>query len=125
MRLVADAAANSPISFGTSLALMSELAAASTQLVIVTPDAASRDESAQAADASQAMVNAARHAVTAGVCAVVTQEQAAEFQAGGFELFEGRGSVADAATAYYCTDFVCKLPTTSAHELAALLTPVP
>jgi uncharacterized protein len=115
MRLVADAALESPVSFGAALQLMSALTAASTQLVLVTPDEAQTD------DGSRTMVDAARSATAAGVSAVVTQQQAAAWATAGFELFEGRGAVAGAATAYYCLDFVCKLPTTDPHELARLL----
>jgi uncharacterized protein YyaL (SSP411 family) len=62
------------------------------------------------------LADAARQ-TDADVVAVVTPAQARAFADAGFELFEGK----DAAdgVAYDCHDFVCRLPTSDAGELAA------
>ncbi|MEO7375010.1 MAG: thioredoxin domain-containing protein [Terrimesophilobacter sp.] len=98
-----------PISFGAALAQMCRLTSPSTQLVVVGGDGAS------------AMASVARRRDDVGITAVVTADQAAAFDAAGFELFEGRTSQGGAPTAYLCRDFVCRLPLTDAAALAAEL----
>jgi len=111
MKLVGQLAAQQPISFGTALALMSELGAPLRQLVVVTGDAAG-DE----------LTNLARKLHRAGGIGVaVTQAQADAFAASGFELFAARTATDGAPTAYLCEEFVCRLPLTDAAALEALL----
>ena len=107
MEGLAHAASHQPISLGAALTVMSRLAAPTRQLVVVW-------------DGDSEMAEFAR-AQRLGVVAIVTREQAAAFAAAGFELFEGRVTAEGVTTAYLCEDFVCRLPVTSAGELAALL----
>jgi len=102
MEAVVELATPRPISFGTSLELMSALASPVTQLVVVGPGLA--DQARRAA---------------ASVVATASPAQAAELAAAGFELFDGRSAEA----AYLCRDFVCRLPITDPAELAAALAP--
>jgi len=104
---LADVAAVQPISLGAALTVMSRLAEPARQLVVVS-------------DGESDLTALARRQQS-GVTAVVTSDQSAAFAAAGFELFEGRVTADGAATAYLCEDFVCRLPVTSASELAALL----
>lgn len=106
MRLVAAQAVQVPNAFGSSLALMSELAAEVEQLVVVLPEAGAR---------SELLAAARRH--PAPVVALATEEQATAFAAAGFELFEGRAARDGLPTAYLCRDFVCRLPVTDAAAL--------
>ncbi|WP_291052353.1 DUF255 domain-containing protein [Herbiconiux sp.] len=55
---------------------------------------------------------------TTGLSARVTDSQARELAASGFELFEGRPAQHGLLTAYRCTDFVCRLPATTPEQLA-------
>ncbi|TAM66136.1 MAG: thioredoxin domain-containing protein [Microbacteriaceae bacterium] len=141
MRIVAGSALASPLSFGAALELMSGLAHDPIQLVVVTPGgqepvrAGSAGVEPSAAEsrpkpqsrphhadtASEELAALARRAPSADVTAVVTDEQASAFARAGFELFEARIVVDGRATAYYCRDFVCRLPTTDAGELTTLL----
>lgn len=104
MAAVAGDAARQPVSFGAALAVMARLAAPARQLVVVD-------------DGDSAVASLARRAGGS----VVSSGQAAAFAAAGFELYEGRVARDGAATAYLCEDFVCRLPVTSAGELADLL----
>jgi uncharacterized protein YyaL (SSP411 family) len=52
---------------------------------------------------------------------VVTSEQALRFSELGFELFEGRATIGEDATAYVCESFVCHLPVTDAAALESVL----
>lgn len=120
---VAPSALQASVSFGAALEAMVHASAEPTQLVIVT-DGERGDGAAGAA----ALLPTARAAFGAGlgagaVCAVVSAAAAREFAAAGFELFEGRRPVDGRTTAYYCTDFVCRLPVTEPGALAALLRP--
>ncbi|ARC56115.1 hypothetical protein AS850_03375 [Frondihabitans sp. 762G35] len=111
---VTTQALDSPIGFGAALALAADLAAEATQLVVVT----------RGAEATGDVAEVARTLVRPGaVAAVVTAEQAADWAAAGFELFEGRTASTDADLAYLCRDFVCRLPVTTAAELEAQLLP--
>ena len=114
MGSVAGIAVERPIAFGGALALMARLAAPLVQLVTVVPD---RGEPSPEERALLAATR--RHA--ASVSTIVTQRQAREFADAGFELFEGRGAQADAATAYRCRAFVCALPVHDAASLAAMV----
>ena len=104
----ADAALDNPLAYGTTTALLADLAAPSTQLVVVEP------AGAPAVD----LGGRARRTLGPGVLvAVVGEEQAAAFAEAGFELFAGRAAVRGHVTAYLCHDFVCRLPVTGVAEL--------
>lgn len=117
MEAVAGIATERPIAFGGALELMSKLSSPLVQLVTVLPDG---DEGVHVADA-QGELPAATRRHAASVSTVVTERQASEFVAAGFELFEGRGARSQVATAYYCRSFVCALPVNDARELEALV----
>ena len=98
--LAALALAN-PVSFGASLTLMRLLSGPPVQLVVVSPDDAGRI----------APLPAGIRRLRTDVTALVTEQQAREFAAAGFELFEARTGRNGARAAYLCEDFVCRLPT--------------
>ena len=109
MRSVAGQALERPISFGTSLAVMTRLAQPVRQLVVV-------------GERGGALARIARlWERTGSVVACVTVEQAGRFAAAGFELFEGRVTRDGVDAAYLCRDFVCRLPVTDPSELDRLL----
>ena len=108
MERFAPLAVQRPIAFGAALGVMVRLATEPSQLVVVGDDA-------------EAVSSVARHwQQTGAVTAVVTPDQAMAFAEAGFELFEGRTSQGG-ATAYYCRDFVCRLPVSDAESLRELL----
>jgi len=110
MSLFAPLAVERPIAFGAALGVMAGLTAAQQQLVVVSPGGAG------------AVTSVAQHWQRAGsIVAVVSDEQAIAFTEAGFELFEGRVSRDDLATAYLCRDFVCNLPVTDAEQLTLLI----
>jgi len=121
MKLVADQALASPLSFGAALLAMASMQHEPVQLVIVTADAVTADAvTTGAADASDtALISAARGRLDVDVNGVVTEAQASAFAQAGFELFSGRVSMDGRATAYLCRNFVCRLPTTDAAKLQA------
>ncbi|MDP3208280.1 MAG: thioredoxin domain-containing protein, partial [Rhodoglobus sp.] len=98
-----------PIAYGAALSVLSALAEPVRQLVVVAEGGADA--------ATVALARTWRR----GIAAVVTPEQAEQWTAAGFELFEERATTAGVATAYLCEDFVCRLPITSATELASAL----
>ncbi|MEQ1737479.1 MAG: hypothetical protein ABL886_13875, partial [Rhodoglobus sp.] len=106
---VSAVAEHQPIAYGAALSVLSSLAEPVRQLVVVGEDGA-----------DAAAVALARR-WRGGLAAVVTAEQARQWSAAGFELFEGRATSPASATAYLCEDFVCRLPITSAVELAEAL----
>ncbi|MGH1549122.1 thioredoxin domain-containing protein [Leifsonia poae] len=108
MRMVAAQAVRVPSAFGTSLALMSQLAGEAEQLVVVLP---------AAGETSGVVAAARRH--PAPLVAFATKSQVQELTAAGFELFEARTTRDGLPTAYLCRDFVCRLPATSVEELSA------
>ncbi len=110
MRMVAAQAVRVPSAFGTSLALMSRLAAEAEQLVAVLPD--------EGPEPGSELVGAVRRH-PAPLVAIATETQAAELAGAGFELFEARTTRDGLPTAYLCRDFVCRLPATSVEELSA------
>ena len=112
MQSIAPLATPRPIAFGAALGVMSGLAAASSQLVVVTGHADDGTDVASVALGWQR---------SGAIVAVVSAQQATEFAAAGFELFEGRTSRDGESTAYLCRDFVCALPVTDAASLLALL----
>ncbi|WP_010205841.1 thioredoxin domain-containing protein [Salinibacterium sp. PAMC 21357] len=117
MKLVGQLAAQQPISFGTALTLMSELAAPLRQLVVVTAD-----ETGGGAAGGHELTSLARTLHRAGGIGVaVSQAQADAFAASGFELFAARTALAGEPTAYLCEEFVCRLPLTDVAALKALL----
>lgn len=111
MKLVGQLAAQQPISFGTALTLMSELAAPLRQLVVVTADETGGELPSLARKMHRA----------GGIGVAVSQAQADAFAASGFELFAARTALAGEPTAYLCEEFVCRLPLTDAAALKALL----
>ena len=88
-----------PIAAGAALGLALAMAEPVRQIVVITDDRAGP------------LARAAR-ALPASITAIFDEPTAAAFATAGFELFEDRGSVGGAATAYVCTDFVCRLPVT-------------
>lgn len=113
MRSVAGMAVRRPIAFGGALGVMARLAAPLVQLVTVVPDEGEDDRGA--------LLRAATRRHAASVAAIVTERQAREFAAAGFELFEGRSAQDDEATAYRCRSFVCALPVHDAGALEELV----
>jgi uncharacterized protein YyaL (SSP411 family) len=93
--------------YGAALEIAARLARPARQLVVV-------------GDPSSPLAHVARGA-RADAVALVTPEQSDAFAAAGFELFTGRVATAGQSTAYWCEQFVCRLPTTSPEELAALI----
>jgi uncharacterized protein YyaL (SSP411 family) len=116
MQAVAGIATERPIAFGGALELMSKLAAPLVQLVTVVPDG-----EASTGDTSSEGMSAATRRHAASVSTIVTERQARDFAAAGFELFEGRAVQSQVATAYRCRSFVCALPVHGARELEALV----
>ena len=99
-------AAPRPVSFGATLAVASALSQPIEQLVVVSDDPHSE------------LAAVARTRYRSGlVIAVVTRAQAATFAEAGFELFRGR----DREAAYFCRDFVCRLPVVEPRDLADAL----
>jgi uncharacterized protein YyaL (SSP411 family) len=97
---IAELARANPLSFGTSLALMHRLARTPVQLVVVSPDSATRT-----AELPEE-IRTRRTDVTA----LVTEQQARMFAAAGFELFDARTPRNGARAAYLCENFTCRLP---------------
>ena len=108
---VAPLAQQQPLGFGAALEVTAALQAPVRQLVVVSDEP-------RAALAAHARTASAWLAA-GSIASVVTTAQAAAFAAAGFELYEGRQTVGGAATAYACTDFVCRLPVTSIEALDA------
>ncbi len=108
MESLAAVALAQPLGFGAALSVMSELASAPTQLVVVS----------DVPDADLAAYS--RTWFTPGGIAITVSEDAAkEWSAAGFELFEGRTLQGGVPTAYLCSDFVCRLPVTDSASLAS------
>jgi uncharacterized protein len=113
MESIAGLAVERPIAFGGALEVMARLDAPLVQLVTVVPDAE------EAGGGEHSLLDATRrHA--ASVSTILTERQAREFAAAGFELFEGR-TAGKGPTAYRCRSFVCALPVHGADELDALV----
>ncbi len=108
MALLGRAPVENPTSFGSALSNLVALDREPEQLVVVSehPDAE---------------IASIAHRWQRGVAAVVTERQAQDFEAHGFELFAGRVAFDGRATAYHCHDFVCRLPVTDAGELTRAL----
>jgi uncharacterized protein YyaL (SSP411 family) len=118
-----DATLDSPVAYGTTFSLLAELAAPSTQLLVVEPSIAATAVGG-AGDGSTAPAAAvdlgarARRTLGPGVLVgVVDEDSAVALADAGFELFSGRTAVRGHATAYLCHDFVCRLPVTGVEEL--------
>ncbi|MFU8946265.1 thioredoxin domain-containing protein [Mycetocola zhadangensis] len=99
MAEVGDFALTNPMSFGASLRLMTALAGNPRQLVVVAPDG---DDSP--------VPTGVRYS-PADIVTVVSEQQAREFSAAGFELFDARLAVNGRRVAYACESFSCQLPT--------------
>lgn len=99
MAPLGDVAVANPISFGASLELMAAMAVGPKQLVVVSPDG---DD--------EPLPEVVRHD-SADVVGVVTEQQARELAAAGFELFEARLPVNGRRVAYACEAFACRMPT--------------
>lgn len=108
--MVSAQAVQAPSAFGTSLALMSRLAGEAEQLVVVLPEGGATTEGAL-------LEAARRHG--APLVAVATESQAAALAEAGFDLYTARTSRDGLPTAYFCRDFVCRLPATTPEELSA------
>lgn len=111
-RTIAPAVAESTgraSAYGAALEVASRLARPARQLVVV------GDRSSEIA--------AVGRGARADAVAIVTSQQAAAFAVAGFELFDGRVALGGATTAYWCEQFVCRLPTVSADELSTLVAP--
>ncbi|MBD8610475.1 thioredoxin domain-containing protein [Frigoribacterium sp. CFBP 13729] len=125
----ADTALDSPVAYGTTFSLLAELAAPSTQLLVVepsvvTPAVAAQVEgelSAAPGEAQPVVIDLgarARRTLGPGVLVgVVDEDSAVALADAGFELFAGRTAVRGHATAFLCHDFVCRLPVTGVVEL--------
>jgi uncharacterized protein YyaL (SSP411 family) len=120
MRSVAGIALERPLAFGGALQLMARMAAPVVQLVTVVPDAGHLTEEAVAREQRELAAATRRH--EASVTAIVTERQARAFAEAGFELFEGRPTIAGRGAAYRCETFVCALPVSDASALDALAT---
>lgn len=94
----APALAN-PMSFGASLQLLTAFAGVPRQLVVVAPDG---DETPVPEDVRLS---------GADIVTVVTEQQARELSAAGFDLFEARLAVNGRRVAYACEAFTCQMPT--------------
>lgn len=99
-------AAPRPVSFGATLAVASALSQPIEQLIVVSDE----PRSPMAALAKTRFRSEM-------VVAVVTRAQSAAFADAGFELFDGR----EREAAYFCRDFVCRLPIDDARELSEAL----
>ncbi|MFD4422629.1 thioredoxin domain-containing protein [Agromyces sp. NPDC058484] len=113
MESVAGIATLRPLAFGGALELMARLDAPLVQLVTVLPDG-------READPAHDDLLAATRRHAASVATIVTERQARDFAAAGFELFEARVAQSDTPTAYRCRSFVCALPVHGARELEGL-----
>ncbi|WP_108248653.1 thioredoxin domain-containing protein [Planctomonas deserti] len=141
---VAPSAVQASVSFGATLEAMVHVSTEPTQLVVVTGEggrdadggepvvssASGQDSAAPADSGSAGILRLARSAFGSGlgpgsICAIASPAAAEAFASAGFELFEGRRPVRGETTAYYCTDFVCRLPVTDPAALGALLHPTP
>ncbi len=100
----ATAALAQPLAYGALLRVAARLVRAPRQLVVV-----GDDPSAPLASKARRM--------PVDVLAIVTPEQAAQWAAQGFSLFEGKVTLAGTPTAYDCRDFACRLPVTDAAAL--------
>ncbi|WP_022885637.1 thioredoxin domain-containing protein [Glaciibacter superstes] len=122
MSILTNLAPARPIAFGAALRLVERLHAPVDQLVVVSPDATTAAVTTAAATTAApsraAMLETAARR-TGALTTSVTVSQAQQFQARGFELFDGRGAQAGLPTAYLCRDFVCRLPVTDPHDLEA------
>ncbi|MET0933295.1 MAG: DUF255 domain-containing protein [Mycetocola sp.] len=98
---IGELALANPLSFGTSLGLLHRLTRTPVQLVVVSPDAAGRTAGLPVS------IRTRRTDVTA----LVSEQQAREFAAAGFELFDARTPRNGARAAYLCENFTCRVPT--------------
>jgi uncharacterized protein YyaL (SSP411 family) len=114
---IADLAPSRPLAFGGALELMRALASPARQLVVVTPDPTADSDPAPDDAFAHGLVEAARRE-SGGVVASVTASQAVAFADAGFDLFADRVPQRGLPTAYFCSDFVCRLPVTDAAGLA-------
>jgi uncharacterized protein YyaL (SSP411 family) len=101
---LAAAALERPIGYGAALGLGVAIAEPVRQVVVV--------------GAEGPLADAAR-ALPASLFVRLDEDAARAFAAAGFELLEGRTSIAGHPTAYVCRDFVCRLPVTEPAALAA------
>ncbi|MBG6055868.1 uncharacterized protein YyaL (SSP411 family) [Salinibacterium sp. CAN_S4] len=103
---VAAAAQRQPISLGAALTVMSALAEPARQVVVVGDDPQ---------DAAATLARSWHRSGSLSIA--LTRAQAVEWAAAGFDLMQGRAGTDGVTTAWVCTDFVCRLPTTVAVEL--------
>ena len=110
---VADLAESSPVSFGTSLRVVSRLGEDLLQIMVVRPLGVEHR--------SDALSVAASRDARATVSVSVSVETARDLAARGFSLFAAREPIGDLSTAFVCRDFVCRLPVTEKRSLEAAL----
>jgi uncharacterized protein YyaL (SSP411 family) len=110
MELLAPLAVQRPISFGAALTLMSALDAPVRQLVVVT-----------GSQPSPVAAVARAWQRPGAIVSVVSEEQAQTLATAGFELFDGRSTRDGITAAYFCENFLCRLPVTEADQLTGLL----
>ncbi|GAB3129244.1 thioredoxin domain-containing protein [Glaciibacter psychrotolerans] len=103
-----------PLAFGATLRLINALTEPAVQLVVVSPDVLSSDDSGSA-DPSGLRAAARRYPANLVTC--VTESQARAFAEAGFALFDSRATRSGRVTAYLCRDFVCRLPVTDSAQL--------
>ncbi|WP_368496832.1 thioredoxin domain-containing protein [Herbiconiux sp. A18JL235] len=138
---VAPLAVTRPISFGTTLELLTRLSTPFEELVLIEPDGdavpagggagpdsggdgdGAREERAPMVSEETRMaaegLRAAVRMATSDLVAVASESAAAMLASAGFELFAGRTAPSGVPTAYLCHDAVCRLPATTASALAA------
>ena len=93
----APAALGQPFAYSSLLRTAALLGEPPRQLVVVSNDS------------TAPLVDAAR-VVRADLVCTLTEQQARAFAAEGFALFEAKGAIGGAPTAYDCVDFTCRLP---------------
>lgn len=119
MALLASAAPQRPLAFGAALRLINALAEPDTQLIVVRADAVGVTGDADSGGTVTALkLLAAARVHGASVVSSVTESQAREFAAAGFDVFAGRTAAAGRPTGYLCRDFVCRLPVTDPRDWA-------
>ncbi|MBX3067153.1 MAG: thioredoxin domain-containing protein [Cryobacterium sp.] len=100
-----------PLGFGGALTVAASLSRPDSQLVIV---------SGEPIDSAMAEFSRTFRP-RASIVLTLSETQAREWADAGFELLSYRGTSNGKTTAYFCEDFVCRLPVTDLAALEALL----
>jgi uncharacterized protein YyaL (SSP411 family) len=106
---LAALAASRPVSMGGTLQVFADLGAPSRELLVV------------ADDVDGPLARVASGAARTSLIVIVTPQQAEDFAAEGFALFEGRVPRHGRDVAYLCEDLVCRLPVSEPADLERLL----